>query len=312
MGGFSTSWGSSSSYDWDDKATRKSARDYAKSDNRSYTGHNSNGIAPPVGVNIATDSPLAQILVVDVTGSMRSWPSLIFEKIPALYTECNAAMQGFEPEDLKEGNVQLEDILKTSVIAIDDARQRSSHPIQVVDFSSGADLVKGVNEIYPVGGGGGNEMESYDLAAYFITRHCKTPNMSKGAKPTVIIAGDEGFYPDINRDEIKRYMGDDLKRNLKTTTLMERLARDFDTYLLRPELSYYPSTYARIHKEWQDVLGPQNVLKMDDPARLVDCIIGISAFAADSFDQGIHMLERRQTKGQVKEVLRTLHPLTGD
>lgn len=320
MGGMSTSWGSSNRYKWDDddKTTRKSAKDYAKQDKRDYTGSSSTGIKPPVGQDIQTDSKLAAILMVDVTGSMDYWPSLIFQKIPTFYAESNAIMQGISLDKLKKGQ-KLEDKLEMAVIAVGDARG-DNHPIQVVDFSKGSDLVKGVNKIYPEGGGGGNAKESYDLAAYYILNHCKTPKVPKGVKPLIVIAGDEGLYDDVHADWVKELVGDKLPSDLDTKTMMKELTSKYDVYLLRPETgAYYPEMYAKIHKQWQEVLGHEKVLKMTDPNRLVDTFIAICGYASDNYKNSMDMLERRQIDPKnpdeglekVEEVLNTLHPLVG-
>lgn len=309
MGGMSTDWDYSGSYNWsdDDKTRKKSARDYAKNDNRTYTGNRTQGLEPPVGKEIKTDSPLAQILVVDVTGSMRAWPQLIFEKIPTLYAESNAVLQKADLDDLKNGKT-VKDILDMAVIAVGDAKG-DAYPIQVVDFSKGTDLVNGINTIYPEGHGGSNKVESYDLAAYFITRHCQTPNVPKGAKPLVIIAGDEGFYDHVQKAWVRKLIGDDLTSNLDAKVVMEELREKCDTYIIRPEIAYPVDVYAKIQTQWEEVFGAERVLRMTDPNRLVDCIIGIAGYAADNFDQGVKILERRQTPKQVKDVLETLHPL---
>jgi hypothetical protein len=312
MGGMSSSWDDykASSYDWDSSSsvTKKSAASYSKQDKRIYTG-STTGIKPPVGKDIYTSSPLAAVLMVDITGSMKKWPGLIFNKIPTLYNEANAGLQGLDLEELEKGK-KVKDLLEMAVVAVGDV-QYNYHPLQVVDFSKGPDLVKGVNKIFPEGCGGGNKVESYDLAAYYLNKHCKTPNIPKGAKPLLIIAGDEGFYEELPADFIRDFTGDNRKKDVNSTRTIEELASRFDTFILRPEENYSASVYANIHKQWQDVLGPQRVLRMNNPQRLVDCVIGICSYAADNFEEGVKILERRQTPQQVKQVLETLHPLTG-
>jgi hypothetical protein len=310
MGGMSSSWDDyrSSSYDWDSSSsvTKKSAASYAKEDKRKYTGTTSSGIAAPINQDIVTKSKLASILVVDVTGSMQEWPGQIFKKMATLYNESNAAFQGVDLDSLKKGQ-QLEDLLDMSVIAVGDA-YCDAKAVQVVDFSKGPDLVKGVNQIYPEGGGGPFGRESYELVAYYLDNHCKVP---KGVKPVVIFACDEDFYKTVKPSQVKKYFGDTIGQSLNSDKIIQDLTKKFDVYALRPEPSGPSFVYENAQKHWESILGKQKVLKMDDPARLVDCVIGISAYAADNFDTGKDMLERRQTPEQVKQVLETLHPLLG-
>jgi len=309
MGGYGSDYGSSRDYDFSSssKVTKKSARDYAKDDNREYHVP-SKGLPSPVGVDLSTKSPLSALLLLDQTGSMGEAPKYIIEKMPTMYSESNAAIQGKKLSELSKGE-KLEDKLEIAVIAIGDERNNELNPLQAVDYAQGGILVKNVLNIYPEGNGGGNARESYDLGLYFALNHVKTPKID-GIKPIMVIVGDEGFYEDIRKTEIKKHTGDVLSGNLKTRDVIKDLTNKFDVYMLRPELSYDSTTYARIHKQWQDVLGRERVLKMEgEYKRLVDCFIGICGFAADNFEEAEAMLKRRQTPSQVSEVLATLHPL---
>jgi len=311
MAGISTSWEDKHDYDWrdDSKVTKKTAREYAKEDKREYSGMSSKGIPSPVGKELSSDSPLVLALVVDVTGSMKKWPGLIFNKIPTLYNESNAALQCVDLADLKKGK-SIEDILDMSVIAIGDAYV-DSHPLQVVEYSKGPNLVNGVNKILPEGGGGPFGRESYELAAYFLAKHSTTPKVPSTAKPILIYAADEDFYDTIKTNQVKQHIGDILTESLSSDKIIQELAKKFDMYVLRPEPEGSNDVYDRAQRHWESLLGSQRVLKMQNPERLVDCIIGICAYTADNLDQGVKILERRQTSEQVRQVLETLHPLSG-
>ena len=313
MGGMSTDWRRSRSYDFsdDDSVTRRTSRDYSREDKREYTGAISSGIETPVGKDIKSNSKLVEILVVDVTGSMREWPKLIFEKIPTLYNEANVALQGLDLDELKKGKKEPENTLEMSVIAIGDA-YTDRCPLQVVDFSKGADLVKGVDQIFPEGAGGDFGRESYELVAYYLLNHCKTPKVPKGAKPVLVFACDEDFYKKVKPSHVKKLIGDDIGQSLDSDKLMKELAEKFDVYVLRPEPLGPDPVYEGAQKHWESLLGPQRVMKMQDPGRLVDCVIGISGYASDNFQLGKDLLKRRQKPEQVAEVLKILHPLSNE
>lgn len=311
MGGYSESYASSSSYDFDraPSVTKRTAKSYAAEDKRVYTPPKK-GLDSPVGKDIKSDSPYSAVLVVDVTGSMKDWPGLIFEKIPTLYAEANSVFQGAKLSELTAGR-KLEDKLELAVIAVGDARTPDRYPIQVVDFSKRTDLVKGVHSIFPEGGGGSFGRESYELVAYYLDKHCETPNVPKGAKPLLVFACDEDFYLEVDKDEVKKHIGDTLQRNRASDEVIESIAKKFDTYVLRPEPGAASSdpVYVRAQEHWESLLGAQRVLKMENPGRLVDCFIGICGYSASNFDNAKDLLERRQTPGQVTQVLETLHPL---
>jgi hypothetical protein len=307
MGSGGPTW-TEDSYKWDSapSVSKKSARSYADEDKRKYTPVSEKGIAPPIGLEMIVQTPASAILVVDVTGSMKDWPPLIFEKIPTLYNEANVAMQGIDLKTLQKGR-KVEDLLEMAVIAVGDAKN-DSYPLQVVNFSKGQDLVDGVNKILPEGRGGPFGAESYELVAHYLLNHCTT---SKKIKPVCIFAVDEQFYKHVEPKEVKDLIGDDLSQSLDSAKVIKELSKKLDIYVLRPEPQGPCEVYERAQKQWTDILGDQRVLKMDDPKRLVDCCIGIVAYAANNYDLGKELLERRQTPDQVKEVLRTLHPLTG-
>jgi len=309
MGGGSSDY-SSRDYDFNPApaVTKKTARDYAKDDNREYTAP-AQGLPAPVGLELSTSSRLSALLILDQTGSMGEAPKYMIEKFPTLYAESNAAVQGKKLSELVKGEA-LEDKLEVGVIAIGDARNNEQSPLQAVDYSKAGELARNVQKIYPEGNGGGNAKESYDLGIYFALNHTKTPNI-KGVKPILVIVGDEGFYEDIRASEVKKYTGDVLPENLKTREVISKLVKKFDAYMLRPENNNYDaSTYADIQTQWEEVLGKERVLKMaGEYKRLVDCFIGVCGFAADNFAEAEAMLKRRQTPGQVSDVLKTLHPL---
>lgn len=317
MGGYSSSSGSSSGdYDWSSSpsVTRKSAKSYASDDDRKYDSSAAKGIPSPAEQKkkeLKTDSGLASIIMLDVTGSMRDLPEKIIDKMATLYHESNAAIQGYDPKELEKDKKKAEGLdtkLDIAVVAIRDSRVGDSYPIQAVNFSHGADLVKNVNQIL-TDGGGGNAKESYDLAAYHLIKHAETPNVPAGVKPLLVIVGDEGFYEKSKAAEIKKYIGDTIPQDLDGKKLMQTLAKKYDMFILRPELCYDASEYKAIHQQWVEVLGEERVMKMDDSKRIVDCIIALHGYIANNLEGATDMLKRRQTPEQVKEVLETLHPL---
>ncbi len=307
MGGGSTDY-TPSSYDFSSapSVSKRSAASYAKEDNRVYSGSVSKGIKPPVGMEISTESDLALVLVVDVTGSMKKRPEELFKKAPTLIAESNTAIQGLKLNEIQSGQSTVEDRLEMAVIAVGDATV-DRFGLQVVNFSKGSELVNKINTIFPEGGGGAGTRESYELAAYYVLKHCHTPNVPEGVKPLVVFIGDERFYSQVNPAQVKALIGDDLAAPLESTQVMKELNEKFDVMILRPEESYTAEEYAIIHKQWEDIFG-QRVRRMDDASRFVDTIIAICGAYANNLDEAIELLKRRQTPEQVDSVLATLHP----
>lgn len=304
MGGSST-FSSSGSYDWSRSAAHKTAKDFADDDRRTYTGYSARGLDPPVGKDISTKSKLPVILELDVTGSMETWPRFILDRVPTMYHEMNAVLQGYDPKQLENNLVPVEQEMEISIIAIGDELY-DRRPLQVVDFQKHNKLVKSLNEIYPEGGGGGNAMESYAMGAYYALNHCKTDNAM--IKPLCFIAGDEAFYDTLDKKQVKRLTGDTLKQDMDSFEIMRELNRRFETYVLRPELSYPKNVYEDIHRKWKKVVNGERVLRMEDPEAIVNCMIMLAGVSSNNYKQALGMLNRREEKWEIDQALKAIHP----
>ena len=258
----------------------------SKSSSRSYA-RKSAVEKYPLDKKITTQSPTPLVVAVDVTGSMADWPQLIFEKLPLLYSEVKRYM----PE------------VEISFAAVGDAYS-DSYPIQIRDFGKDKDLDAKVNSLYPEGGGGGSGRESYELTALFYNKNCEMP---KAKKPIFIFAGDEGFYENLDASTIEKYLGGSEAKNFDGKKIMKELASKYDAYLLHKE---YGSSDDYIVSQWKDAIGNERVLKLEDPKRIVDCIIGIVAASSGQFVDFSKRLSKRQTNGQVQSVMTTLHKIS--
>ncbi|MHA1378814.1 MAG: hypothetical protein ACTSRG_10570 [Candidatus Helarchaeota archaeon] len=287
MGGY----GSDYSYDTDDDIVKKSAASYNIDYGRKY--EQKTVIPPPVGKHLITEAKFPIVVVVDVTGSMKEWPRIIFEKLCILYNEALF----FLPNELK-------DSFEISFSAIGDAYSDSA-PLQITDFAEGAELDENIKSLYPEGGGGGQTRETYELAAYYYLKHCDMPNALNNPKPLLIFVGDEGYYSKINRNHIQNLIGDNLKTDQISKNIFKKLTQKFDVYILRVKYSSAESE-KRIHNDWVKVLGENNVILMKQPRRIVDTILGIIATSVDMWDKFKNRIEIRQTPEQVDQVYSTL------
>lgn len=282
-------------YDYSESALRKSSKSYATEAKkegvvRAYTGDRGKGLPPPVGKQISSSSPTPVVVAVDVTGSMGQWPGIIFEKLPVLYGEAR---------------LHLPDV-DLSFCAIGDANI-DQYPLQICDFAKGKRLEEHINSLFPEGGGGGGIKESYELAAYFYARHCQ---LAGAARALFVFCGDEGFYERIKVGSVRKLTGDAPTADLDSYDIFAELGRRFDVYMLRVPYDD-PVKDEIIHEQWQRALGRQTVLRMEDPRRIVDCIIGLAAIQAEEQDSFSARLAIRQTPAQVQQVMSTLHPLMG-
>lgn len=270
-------------------ASRSYTPSRASSSSKSTTGTSGKSNIPDaVSKNLKTNTSYPLVVAVDVTGSMSEWPKIVFEKLPLLHKEADRYFPGTE----------------ISFCAVGDGHS-DSYPLQVCEFGKGPTLDDYIKSLYPEGNGGGQSCESYDLAAYFYLKHCEIP---KAKKPILIFTGDEGIYQLMNKDLVKKYIGDDLSEKVSAKEIFGQLCQKFDTYIIRKEYTCgYGSEEDKIHKQWQEYLGSkEKVIKLDDPRRIVDCMIGIIAGAAGNFDDYTQRLSQRQTPGQVSQVMNSL------
>lgn len=291
MGGYSDYNYSASS-----DVVRKSVSSYNVDNNRSYTEIEKKKALPsPIGKIIQTSAKFPIVIATDVTGSMRRFPKLIFEKLCMLYNEAKYIL----PKKLKED-------FEISFSAIGDA-YCDRHPIQITDFAKEEEVDTNIDLLYPEGGGGGQIKETYELVAYYYLNKCNM-KPAKKMKPLLIFIGDESYYPTVNHIHIRNHIGDDVQEGIDSKEVFRQLQQKYEVYILRLEYQDRNSE-RKIHKQWIDTLGYDHVLLMKDPQRVVDIILGIIAHHVNGYKFFKERLEIRQTQSQVDTVYSHLDDL---
>lgn len=293
MGGY----GSDYSYDEDEKVVKKSAAAYNIDKKRNFDSKETKTyLPPPKGKVLLTKAKFPLVVALDVTGSMREYPKMIFEKLCILYNE---ALFFLPPE--------IKDSFEISFCAIGDA-YTDSYPLQVTDFAKAQELDTNIKMLFGEGGGGGQARETYELMAYYYTAHCKMPKASGNPRPMFIFIGDEGYYGRVNRSQIQNLIGDNPETDLISMEIFDDLKTKFDVYMLRIPYEEPPQEQ-QIMKLWLDALGKDRVIMLQDPKRVVDTILGLIAANVDKFDKFKERIEVRQTPEQVDQVFTTLNGL---
>jgi hypothetical protein len=269
---------------------RRSARDYNRDVGRVYEENLSVGIPAPVGRTLHTESFFPIVTGVDLTGSMRKNPIEIFKRLGRLSGESLLYMPDRE----------------MCFIGIGDA-YTDKHPIQIGEFGRDRDIERPLNSIYKEGGGGGQGMETYELVAYYLVNHCEIPNAKT---PICVFIGDEGFYPKVSREHVRKYTGDRIPEDLDSMEVMKKLEEKFNTYILRLDSTahyYNPSLEDRIQKQWEEALGKDNVKKITNAERVVDVLL---YEIADITGKRGTYIERTgvQQADHVEELVQILHP----
>jgi hypothetical protein len=217
----------------------------------------------------------------DVTGSMGHIPIILQKKL--------AELMGLL---IRKGYVEHPQIL---FAAVGDATCDQA-PLQIGQFESGIEMDDNLGQMYLEGGGGGQKTESYELAAYFMTRHTAIDCFEKrGEKGYLFLIGDEQFYPVVKCREVAAIIGDKLQADIPVRALFTELQRRYEVFCLIPSQACHGSDPV-IRRAWQELLG-QNVISLDDPAAVCEAIalsiglcegrVGLDDGLADLRDVGV-------------------------
>jgi hypothetical protein len=247
----------------------------------------------PASLKTNCESPL--VIACDVTGSMGEWPAVIFSKLPYL--------------DL-EGKEYLGEDMAISFAAVGDNRASDRYPLQVREFVSGKKLEEELQKLIIEGGGGGGMKEGYDLAAYYYAHKVSMP---KAIRPIMIFIGDEGLYENLNKEDIKEWTGDSAQSRMDIKQIFDDLKARYSVYLIRKPYSGggdgMSSTDQDIYAQWETHLGSDHIAILPEAGRVVDVIFGILAKETGRLNYFKKEIEDRQTKDQVKVVMKSLHTI---
>jgi hypothetical protein len=160
------------------------------------------------------------VVAMDVTRSRGDDSRVIYEKLPLFI-----------------GQIELKAYVKgagISFCAIGDADSDRA-PLQVGQFEADNRLDAVLSKIWLEEGGGGTGQESYELAAYFYAHHTKLQAYDEGRKGFFFFLGDEGFYPQVSKSQIHRFLGRDVPEDVPAAQAFAELQKRFHTFLIYPQ-----------------------------------------------------------------------------
>lgn len=145
--------------------------------------------------------------------------------------------------------------------------------LQVRDFASGQQMDEHLACLFPEFDGGDNP-ESYDLAAYFFYHHCQTPNAQKPLFMWIL--------DDVTRDillakDIKKYIGDDVPGDINSIDILKKLTEKFNVYVI------LRNGDAQTKRFWEDIVGRQNIVPLKEPGDIIEIMLGIIAIEAGKY-----------------------------
>jgi hypothetical protein len=216
---------------------------------RSYPEPEPGATPRPLGLTIATESTHPIVVLCDDTGSMDEWPIVIREKLALLGKEA----ERYAPD------------YALSFAFVGDTRC-DRHGLQIHNFDKGPALEKDhLRKLYFEGNGGDNE-ESYGVAAYYYLKHSEIP---KAVKPILIFILDATDHDDIQPREVREYIGDVLNVPLSTKDVFKQLGKKYRVYIV--------SVHGNNREYWSDMVGAQHFIPIEEPRDVVEILIGIVA-----------------------------------
>jgi hypothetical protein len=174
----------------------------------------------PFGKKREVNNETPIVVALDVTRSRGDDTKLMYEKLPMLMGQIE--LKGYVPNP------------GISFAAIGDATVDAA-PLQVSQFEGDNRMDENLGRVWIEEGGGGTGQESYELCAYFYSR-TNAVRLAKGTgkKGYFFFVGDEGFYPKVDREQVRRVIGDELPADLDSAEAFRRLHEKFHVLFIYP------------------------------------------------------------------------------
>jgi len=165
------------------------------------------------------------VIAIDITKSRAKDIGIIFDKLPMLFGQIY--MHGYvsDPE--------------ISFAAVGDVTARDEFPIQIGEFEVDNKLDDSLYAIIlEAGGGGGTGQESYQLMAYFYAKYSKLDCNNRGKKGFFFFIGDEGFYPSVSKQEVKKVFGEDIPEDIDSAEAFKKLQEKYNVFFIYQQKSW--------------------------------------------------------------------------
>lgn len=238
-----------------------------KSTDEIYSSRAINKGLNPKGVKLreskdSADNPKSTpiIVAIDVTGSMGMIADgLAREGLGTLFNEI------LDRKPITDPHLMF--------MAVGDANYDTA-PLQVSQFEADNRIVEQLTQIFIEHGGGGNNFESYNLPWYFAARHTEHDSLIKrGKRGYLFTVGDEESPKDLTRDQIKKFIGDDLEADMSSADMLAEAQRLYDVFhIIIKEGDYARAHLDKVRGSWAETLG-QRVIQLSDHKKLAETIV---------------------------------------
>ena len=252
-------------HDYDIKAGAKKAEVHPSLNPKGAFRESRDSDAHPVTLPIA--------VFCDTTGSMGKAPKIIQKSLSKL--------MGTFVDDKLSGKKYLGEAFPAILIgAIDDFNAQRMYggegALQVGQFESGLEIDDNLGNLWLTHNGGGTYEESYELALWFMAHRTAHDAMDKRRKKGYLfLIGDEHAYGRVEPEQIEKLIG----VGMQTQDLSEVIAEAqklYHVFFIIPKLSQHFED-ASLARYWGQLLGQQNLIKLEDPEKICECIAGAVA-----------------------------------
>lgn len=199
------------------------------------------------------------ILALDVTGSMGSACIRTAQKLNEIMTSLYNEIPDVEFMIMGIGDLAYD-----------------KYPIQASQFEADVRIAEAVDRVYMEHGGGGNCYESYTAAWYFGLYNTALDCWKRGKKGIIITMGDEPLNPYLPGGRLKKALGCQSDKDVRTEDLYKEVLDKFEVYHLA--IDDYDSSYRYfkndIETSWGKLLGDhyKAVTLNELPQAIVACI----------------------------------------
>jgi len=240
------------------------------------------------------------VVCFDETGSMGDGPRLLVDKLHAL--------KGIT---LRAGLPDVQLLFG----AYGDAQNDEAAPCQIGQFESGLEMEEWLNNLYLEHQGGGNNGETAGLFLYYMANFTRLDSLEKrGKKGYLFITGDEVSLPYVTKQEIKRYIDEDVQDDIPVAQVIADALKSFDIYMLLVNNS--SAKHQGSQAFWTKHLGADNVIVMESlehVSEMISMIVARGEGVIDTIEDGATLLAAEGSSStDIEMVSKTLAAYTSN
>jgi hypothetical protein len=204
----------------------------------------------------ANPTSRAVAVILDVTGSQNTVPQEVLAKLPTLMSLLVA-----------KGILEYPHVMFG---AVGDATC-DTVPLQIGQFETGQTIDSSITHIYPEGGGGGQNTESYELAMFFLARYADMDCFNKrGDKGFLFLTGDELPYGKVSKAQVKQHIGVEIEADIPTKDILAELQEKFEVFwIIAKNTSNFNNR--TINETLKEMFG-ERFLKLEDTKDVCELI----------------------------------------